>query len=456
MRTSVLQPITDMIEIKDRQEAIQVLLENEAESQDLGDALKQFPDVDNFISKLVRRRNSLDVKNGEDLIHRALLLKKILAKSRILSRSLKKFEKNNLLNSIAEILRSTEIKDMEEMIDEVINEDINYSDKTGNLQHHQRFYAVKSSTGNSLLEVARRTLKEIQSDIYEYVELWSRQIDLEVEIKYQSKRGYFLSVSRSVLGDRSLDGICSQYKRGKNEITFTTMDLIKLNGRVKESMSEVLLASQTVLEDLFDNLRQKIELIYELSSGIALLDFVWGLSQWALESGSVCRPEFTHNNALTVRQSRHPILEGENCTSIVANDYFSCRGNSFIVVTGANMSGKSTYSKQLALLCVMAQMGSFVPAEYAAFPLYDRILTRLGSDDDLESNASSFRMEMKESAYILEMVSDRSLIIIDELGRGTGYLEGLSLALSISDALLENSQVSLYLKCKIKCLYRLR
>lgn len=111
------------------------------------------------------------------------------------------------------------------------------------------------------------------------------------------------------------------------------------------------------------------------------------------------------------------------------------------------MSGKSTYSKQLALLCVMAQMGSFVPAEYAAFPLYDRILTRLGSDDELESNASSFRMEMNESAYILEMLTDRSLVVIDELGRGTGYLEGVSLALSICDYILESSQVSLGIQC---------
>lgn len=267
MRTSVLQPLTDLIEINDRQEAIQVLLENEAELQELGNALKQFPDIDSFISKLVRRENALDAKSGEDLIHRALVLKTIIGKVRILGRSLKRVkEHSSLLQSVETILESNDVQDIEELINGVINEDVSYSEKTGNLQHHQRFHAVKSCNGNSLLEVARRTLKEIQSDIYEYVEVWSRQIDLNVDIKYQSRRGYFLSVSRSVLGDRSLEGICSQYKRGKNEITFTTMDLIKLNGRVKESMSEVLLASQTILGELFDSLRGKIEIIYELSS----------------------------------------------------------------------------------------------------------------------------------------------------------------------------------------------
>lgn len=435
MRTSVLQPLTDLIEINERQEAIQILLEHEVEMQDLREAMKNFPDVDNFISKLVRRENSLDPKCGEDLIHRALTLKSILRKVKNLEVTLKNVSSCSLLSSIVEVLGDVGISVLESSIDEVINEDISYSEKT-NLQHHQRFYAVKSCNSNSLIEVARRTLKEIQSDIYEYVETWSKQIDLPVEIKYQSKRGYYLSVKNSVLGDRSLEGICSQYKRGRTEVTFTTMDLIKLNGRVKESMTEVLLASQAVLEGLFETIKGKIEIIYEISAALAKLDFICGLTQWALASGSICRPEFT-GNGLTIRHSRHPILEATG--QMVANDYFSCTGNSFTVITGANMSGKSTYSKQLALLSIMAQMGSFLPAEYAAFPVYDRILTRLGSDDELESNASSFRMEMKEAAYILEMLTDSSLVIIDELGRGTGYLEGLSLALSISDSMLKTN-----------------
>ena len=441
MRTSVLQPLTDLIEINERQEAIQTLLEHESELQDLREHMKNFPDIDNFISSLVRRETGHDPKIGEDLIHRGLTLKRIIGKVKDIEGSLKTLrQKSTYMSSISEVIGDEEIQSIEEMISEVINEDVSYSEKT-NIQHHQRFYAVKSAS-NGLLEVARRTLKEIQSDIYEYVDTWSRQIDLVVDIKYQAKRGYYLIVSNTILGERSLDGICSQYKRGRSNVTFTTMDLLKLNGRVKESMTEVLLASQAILEGLFSRLREKIDTIYEVSSAISRLDFICGLSQWALDSGSVCRPEFTtsgdsksDSGSLTVRQSRHPILEASG-RNIVSNDYFSCRGNSFAVITGANMSGKSTYAKQIALLCVMAQMGSFIPAEYASFPVYDRILTRLGSDDELESNASSFRMEMKEAAYILEMMSDSALVIIDELGRGTEYLEGLSLALSICDKIL--------------------
>lgn len=243
MRTSILQPLTDLVEINERQEAIISLVENEIVLNDLREALKKFPDTDNFISSLVRKENSLDPKSGEDLIHRALTLKKIIGKVQIISQVLKNLTGlSPFLVSIQEVLSDDKVGKLEDLISDVINEDILYSDKT-NLQHHQRFYAVKS-TNNSLLEVARRTLKETQSDIYEYVEIWSKQIDLQIEIKYQSKRGYYLSISRSALGERSMEGLCSQFKVRRNEVTFTTMDLIKLNGRVKESMTELLLASQ--------------------------------------------------------------------------------------------------------------------------------------------------------------------------------------------------------------------
>lgn len=243
LRSCILQPLTDLVEINERQEAIQCLIEHEIFMNDLREALKIFPDIDNFIGGLVRKENSLDPKSGENLIHKALILKKIIDRVKVISSVLENLSGlNPYLVSISEVLCDNEVSKFEDLISEVINEDIFYSERT-NLQHHQRFYAVKS-INNSLLEVARRTLKETQSDIYEYVEIWSSQIDLQVEIKYHNKRGYYLSISKSILGERSMEGICSQFKMRRNEVTFTTMDLIKLNGRVKESITEVLLASQ--------------------------------------------------------------------------------------------------------------------------------------------------------------------------------------------------------------------
>ena len=443
----MLQPLSDWGEINARQDAIQLLLEQESEFQELGELLKNFPDLDNLISKLVRRDNLLDPKCGEEMIHRILMLKVIIRKAKSIDQCLGTLNsrcRREYFQSINDALNESGLDEIWGLIEDIIDEDVIYSGKSS-VQHYQRLFAVKGSRGDSLLEVARRTMKEIQADIYEYVEVWSQQLGISVDIRYQSKRGYYMSVKLKALGDRSIEEICTHYKRGKDEVTFTTMDLIKLNGRVRESMSEVLMASQTVLVDFFDRIRRDhMGVLYEMSAAVAKVDFVWGLVQWALSSGGpICRPEITDSCSLAVRQGRHPVLESaaKSGVTVVANDYFACPGNSFIIVTGANMSGKSTYTKQLALMAIMAQMGSFLPAEFASMPCYERILTRIGSDDELESNCSSFRMEMKESAYLLEMINDKSLVIIDELGRGTGFMEGLSVALSICDYMLENSSV---------------
>jgi DNA mismatch repair protein MSH4 len=204
LRTSILQPLTDLIEINERQEAIQLLLEKESELQLLRDALQKIPDVDKFISKLIRKENFLDPKSGDELIHNTLQLKSIFSSLRVIERVIKE----NFMNSpciafLTEIIQNSRLSAIEICISDLINEDISYCNVKSNLHHHQRLQAVKS-TNNSLLEVSRRTLKETQSDIYEYVEDWTAQIDLVMDIKYQTKRGYYLSVSKAALGDRSI------------------------------------------------------------------------------------------------------------------------------------------------------------------------------------------------------------------------------------------------------------
>lgn len=327
-----------------------------------------------------------------------------------------------------------ELDDLLQIIDGYLNEDIAYSNRA-TIQQHQRYFAVKSDS-NSLLEVARRTLKETQSDLYEYVEAWSKQIELPIDIKYQAKRGYYLSITKAALGNCSIDTIATNFREGRNEITFTTMEILKLNNRIKESMSEILTASQKALDALFSKIREHIEVLYGLSEALAECDLICSFAEWTMSVGGT-KPEFS--DSLTIRNGRHPVLESiESGRHIVPNDYFSCEGNSFIVITGTNMSGKSTYSKQLMLLAVIAQMGCFVPAEFSSFPIYDRFLTRLGSDDELESNASSFKMEMREAAYIVESITDNSLVVIDELGRGTGYIEGVAISMAICQELLKS------------------
>ncbi|RXM92782.1 MutS protein-like 4 [Acipenser ruthenus] len=168
------------------------------------------------------------------------------------------------------------------------------------------------------------------------------------------------------------------------------------------------------------------------------------------------RPEFT--DTLAIKQGRHPILERISGQQPISNSSYISEGSNFILITGPNMSGKSTYLKQVALCQVMAQIGSFVPAEYASFRIADQIFTRIGVDDDFETNSSTFMVEMKEISYIIHNASDRSLIIIDELGRGTSAEEGIGICHAVCEFLLNFRAFTLFAThflelCQLEALY---
>ena len=150
----------------------------------------------------------------------------------------------------------------------------------------------------------------------------------------------------------------------------------------------------------------------------------------------IVRPRINEETT-AIKSGRHPILDRIRPGTVIGNDVLCCHGHSCLLITGPNMSGKSTYLKQVGLLTIMAHAGMFVPAEDASIRLCDAIYTRMGSDDDMESNASTFLVEMKEVSYALCSITDRSLFIIDELGRGTSTLDGLAVTTTISEALCQ-------------------
>ncbi|KAF7254800.1 hypothetical protein EYD10_01307 [Varanus komodoensis] len=154
------------------------------------------------------------------------------------------------------------------------------------------------------------------------------------------------------------------------------------------------------------------------------------------------RPEFT--DTLAIKQGWHPVLEKICFEKPISNNTYITEGSNFIIVTGPNMSGKSTYLKQIALSQIMAQIGSFVPAEYSSFRIAEQIFTRIGMDDDIETNSSTFMQEMKEITYIIQNANDRSLIIIDELGRGTSPEEGIGICYAVCECLLNLRAFTLF------------
>ena len=214
-----------------------------------------------------------------------------------------------------------------------------------------------------------------------------------------------------------------------------TMDLLKWNQKIMDSHLEVLNMSEQAIQALTEDIRENIEPLFHISEAIALLDIIAGFAQ-LVTMQDYCKPEILDNVA--IKSGRHPIIEKIHHEKFVPNDAYATQQSRFQIITGCNMSGKSTYVRSIALMAVMAQIGCFVPASYAAFPITHQLFARISSDDSIEANVSTFAAEMREAAFILSNIDKRSLVIIDELGRGTSTRDGLCIAIAIAEALIES------------------
>lgn len=193
--------------------------------------------------------------------------------------------------------------------------------------------------------------------------------------------------------------------------------------------------SDRSIQNLIENLRAEIAPLFKISDAIALLDVTASFAH-LVTTQDYCRPELTHT--LAIKSGRHPIREKIYTEKYVPNDAFATRQTRFQIITGCNMSGKSTYIRSIALMAVMAQIGCFVPAVYASFPIFHQLFARVSMDDSIEANVSTFAAEMRETAFILRNIDDRSMVIVDELGRGTSTRDGLSIAIAIAEAFVES------------------
>ena len=193
--------------------------------------------------------------------------------------------------------------------------------------------------------------------------------------------------------------------------------------------------SDRVIQEVIESVREDVAPLFRISESIATMDMLASFAQVAT-SQDYCRPELT--STLAVKSGRHPILEKIRKGKFVPNDVYATQQARFQIITGCNMSGKSTYIRSIALMTIMAQIGSFVPAMYASFPIRHQLFARLSLDDSTTSNISTFASEMRETAFILRNIERRSLIIIDELGRGTSTRDGLAIALAVAEALIQS------------------
>jgi DNA mismatch repair protein MutS len=255
-----------------------------------------------------------------------------------------------------------------------------------------------------------------------------------LKIKYASAFGYAIEVSKTYTSQVPSDYVRKQTLA--NGERYVTPELKELEIAISTAQSRQQRLEEQLFNELVERVCARIEDLLKTAEALAELDVLCSLAQCAAERGYV-RPEFAEESAFDIVDGRHPVMEAVLRTHFVPNDlHLRTEEHRFILLTGPNMGGKSTYLRQTALLTIMAQIGSFVPAKSAKLGIVDRIFTRIGAGDDLASGQSTFYLEMAEAANILRQCTRRSLLLIDEVGRGTGTIDGLSIAQAICEFLL--------------------
>lgn len=255
-----------------------------------------------------------------------------------------------------------------------------------------------------------------------------------LKIKYASAFGYAIEVSKGNVAQVPADYVRKQTLA--NGERYITPELKELEIAISTAQSRQQRLEEQLFGELVDRIAARIDDLLEAAEALAQIDVLCSLAQCASERGYV-RPEFIDGSEMDIVNGRHPVMESVLRTHFVPNDLRLRNGeHRFILLTGPNMGGKSTYLRQAALLTILAQIGSFVPAKSARLGVVDRIFTRIGAGDDLASGQSTFYLEMAEAANILRRCTHRSLLLIDEVGRGTGTIDGLAIAQAICEFLL--------------------
>ncbi|HJJ88908.1 MAG TPA: DNA mismatch repair protein MutS [Methanocorpusculum sp.] len=254
-----------------------------------------------------------------------------------------------------------------------------------------------------------------------------------LKISYNNVFGYYIEITKA-----NVDKVPPEYERKQTTVNGERFTLPALRDRealIAQADERILALEVMLYESLIEILRSYVSAIKEAAEGIGTIDMFLAFAELSSMNRYV-RPEFSTGDELLVRDGRHPIVEDSVRGGYIPNDIeMSASGDQILILTGANMAGKSTYMRSVALICIMAQIGCFVPARYAKIGMVDRIFTRVGASDDLVGGQSTFMVEMLELANILNNLTEKSLILLDEIGRGTSTVDGYSIARSVLEYL---------------------
>ena len=415
LKNWLIKPLLNVSKITERQQNVEMFVERSSLKDELRQDLKSVSDMDRIVSRIVS--GGANPKELLSLKESLTIITGIIAK---LEKELS--FKNNIDKSIAQ--------NIIDKIEAYIEPETPILLKDGNV--------IKTGVSKELDEyrLLSRDAKKYISDL-EISEKQKTGINT-LKIGYTSVFGYYIDVTKS-----NIHLVPPHYVRKQtltNSERYITQELKTLEEKIISAQDKII----KMETELFVSLRQEIatysNYILSLSSLIAELDIFLSFADNAIKYNYCC-PKISDTKSLILKDARHPVIEQIlKSGSFVANDInLNDSTDRVMIITGPNMSGKSTYLRQTALIVIMAQIGSFVPCSSAEIGIVDRIFTRIGAGDNLAGGESTFMVEMSETANILNQYTDRSLIILDEVGRGTSTYDGMSIAWAIIESFSDTS-----------------
>ena len=428
LKKIMLQPLTNIEEINRRLNIVQKFKDDVFLRSDLREELKILGDLERHINRINYSSNS----NARDLIHIKNSLEKIPKIKNLLEKS--------KIPEIDEYLKKIEeFREIRSLIEASIREDPPTSVKEGNIIKFGFDEKV-----DELMDLLQNGKKYILN--YENEQKSLLKLTTGLKIGHNNIMGYYIQITLNTL--RNISKIPDEYierQTLKNAKRYTSAELKKLE-------EKIVLAEEKINDleyEIYTKIREKVVGktidILETAKSIAFIDVLSCFAEIS-EKYNYSRPIISLDDKIIIKEGRHPVVEQINITDqFIPNDcYLDTQKEQILIITGPNMAGKSTYLRQVALICIIAQMGCFVPAQSAKIGIIDKIFTRIGASDDLARRLSTFMIEMTETAKILHNSTQKSLIIIDELGRGTSTSDGQSIAMTTLEKLHEIKAKTLF------------
>lgn len=424
IRRYIDEPLIVKSQIEKRLSGVEELYNSISFNEDLRRALKEIYDIERIVGKISNKNvNAKDMLSLKASLERIPELKELL-----------KYAKSDLLNEYYENL--DELSDVRTLLEDSIKEDPSLTIKEGNIIKDKYNELVDELRDVKLH--GKEKIAALENEEREFTGIKS------LKVGYNKVFGYYIEISKANF-DSIPEGRYIRKQTLANAERYITEDLKNLENKILWSEEKLVNLEYDLFVEIRDKVEKEIGRLKKAARIISNLDAVSTLALVALENDYV-KPKINEEGTIEIKDGRHPVVEKVIGNGEFVSNNTTCNqtDKELLLITGPNMAGKSTYMRQVALITLMAQIGSFVPAAEADISICDKIFTRIGASDDLAGGKSTFMVEMWEVSNILKNATSKSLVLLDEVGRGTSTYDGLSIAWSVIEYITKNKD----LRCK--------